>query len=128
MSDVSQNAASKVASYLNDAPRSTSITLLHPFELEGLQIREVTVRRLRGFEAKQWAQACVAAAEAGEMEPIFAGVELSAEGYEALDDDDVFQIDEAVEAFMPARFRVLSALAEKLQDSRAGGNSPTGAP
>lgn len=115
------------ATYLNDAPRSTTITLLHPFELDGVQVREVTVRRLRGFEAKLFAQASLAAAQAGLIEPVFPGVELSAEAYAALDDDDVYQIDEAIEGFMPARFRALSALADKLGSS-AGSNLPTGAP
>jgi hypothetical protein len=119
-------AAPTGARYLNATPRSTTIILLHPFELEGAQICEVVVRRLRGFEAKQWAQACLVAAEAGMQEPMFPGVELSAQAYAVLDDDDVFLIDEAIDAFLPARFRVLGALAEKLQGSPAGGSSPSG--
>jgi hypothetical protein len=111
--------------YLADTTRSTTIQLQHPFELYGVQFFEVTVRRLRGFEAKQFAQASLAAVQAGQLEPIFPGVELSTEAYAALDDDDVYAIDQAIEAFLPARFQALSALAEKL-GSPAGASSPNG--
>ena len=109
--------------YLNDSPRFSTIALLHPFAIAGREIREVSVRRLRGFEAKSFAQAAQAAAVHGKVEPMFPGIELSAEEYAALDDDDVWAIDQVVEGFLPARFQALTALAEKLQGLD---NSPTG--
>ncbi|WP_162783619.1 hypothetical protein [Devosia naphthalenivorans] len=114
--------------YLADTPRSVTIPLQHPFELNGVEVREVTVRRLRGFEAKHFAQASLLAAQAGRIEPMFPGIDISAEGYSALDDDDVYAIDEAVEVFLPARFRALGALAEKVQGSKEDDNSHTGDP
>jgi hypothetical protein len=115
--------------YLGEALRSVSITLQHPFELNGAEIRQVTVRRIRGIEAKQHAQASLLAAEAGKIEPMFPGIQLSAEEYDALDDDDAFAIDEAVERFLPARFRALRALwgmqgSPDENNSLTGGQSP----
>ncbi len=103
--------------YLGDTVRSTTVPLSHPFELAGEVYREVTVRRLRGFEAKQFVNACLAAGARGEIDPPFPGIELSPQAYAALDEDDVFAIDQAVEAFTPARFRALTALAEQAQGS-----------
>lgn len=125
MADAQLESAPAGAIYLNDIPRSTVVTLQHPFELDGKQIREVTVRRLRGFEAKHFAQASLLAAQAGQLEPMFPGIELSATAYASLDDDDIYSIDQAVEDFLPARFRVLGELAEKM-GSEGANNSPAG--
>lgn len=107
--------------YFGDTVRSSTIPLAHPFELAGKEYREVTVRRLRGFEAKQFVNACLAAGAKGEIDPPFPGIELSTEAYAALDEDDVFAIDQAVEAFIPARFRALTALADQAQGSDSSG-------
>lgn len=103
--------------YLNVENRSAEVTLKHPFRLSSVEYRKVTVRRLTGHEAKAHVQACMAAAESGAIEPPFPGIELPATAYAALDDDDILQIDRAIDDFFPERFRVLDDLARKLQAS-----------
>lgn len=105
-----------------DGPRSTIVPLAYPFSLDGIRYSEVTVRRITGREAQAYSRALRDFLSGEGDEPQFPGIVLPPAAFDALDDDDLAALDTAADAFFPARFEPLKALASQL----AGAPTVTG--
>lgn len=96
------SAAEKPAARIvSGKPRSRTVTLEYPVEFDGKTYTEITVHRLSGVEVR----ALVEAAAAGHNEASRM-LDCPTEVYEALDDDDLLEVDRAVADFLPRRFRL----------------------
>lgn len=100
--------------YLGDTVRSTSVPLKFPFELDGIEYRTVTVRRITGREAQSWSRALREFLAGDGPEPQFPGIVMPSAAFDALDDDDLAALDEAADRFFPARFQPLRDLAARM--------------
>jgi hypothetical protein len=107
-------------------PRTRVISLLWPFQLDGTEFRSVTIRRINGHEAKAYYAAVMESLQSGAPAVVFPGLDIAQPVWDALDDDDVLIIEQAIEDFLPARFRPLIALLDQMMGSEDGNNSGSG--
>lgn len=86
-----------------DNARSKTVKLGYPFTIDGDRVESVTIRRATGVEVAEYIGRVVAGQNA--KPPV---LECSQEVYDALDDDDLFEVDKVIEDFLPQRLRAVT--------------------
>lgn len=100
-----------VARFVN--PVTKTLQLTYPVEFDGRVYAEVNFHRMTGIEVRDFAMAI---SEGNPPKPPC--IDIPQEVYDALDDDDLFEVDKVVMDFLPRRLRTASALT-----SAGGGQS-----
>ena len=98
--------------WLTDKKRVESYELAFPFEMDGIEYRNIAIRRLTAREVEAFMARMRAAPSATSLHwPIYfvGDVELPHDAWEAMDDDDRFALEEATDDFLGARFRSAAA-------------------
>ena len=90
--------------FIKPVPREKLVALDHPFELDGVVYETVRVKRVSAGEVMKFMNELVAMGP--DIVPPM--VEMSAEAYLAMDDDDRVKIEEAALDFLPRRLRMAS--------------------
>jgi len=88
--------------FVSPGQRSKSVSLVWPITVDGRLIESVTITRMTGHEVRKFMDAVAGGADV-QMPPMF---DISADVYDALDDDDRFALDEAAMDFLPRRLRM----------------------
>ncbi|WP_051960440.1 hypothetical protein [Devosia riboflavina] len=86
--------------FASDRPRSKQVPLEWPLEFGGRLYDSITIRRCTGTEISEYVIATAAGQDV--MPPV---VDCPKEVYDALDDDDLYEVDKVVRDFLPRRFR-----------------------
>ena len=100
--------------------RTKAIPLTWPFAIGDKEYRELRIRRITGHEAKEYFASVMSSLRHGTELMVFPGLDIGPEVWAAVDDDDVLRVEEAIEEFLPERFR---SLAEALQAIPAAGET-----
>lgn len=96
------------------SPRTRSIPLRWPLLVDGVEYRQLTLRRINGQEAKAYYAATLATLQQGAPVAVYPGLDIGQSVWDALDDDDVNTIEQAIQDFLPERFLPLIALLGKM--------------
>ena len=94
--------------WLTDKKRVESYALAYPFELDGVEYRTITIKRLTGAEVAAFMEKMRDAPQGTSLRyPLFfvERVEISDAAWAALDDDDRLALEAIASDFLPARFR-----------------------
>jgi hypothetical protein len=102
-------AKRKAAKFVEPLLRFRSIDLKHPLEFDGKVYRAICLRRLTAGEVAEFMEGVAkrpeAALRAWPMYRDADGAAIPPEVIEGLDDDDMFELDQAVRDFLPRRFQ-----------------------
>lgn len=106
---VPKPATPPVARFLSDRPRVKTVALDWPVEVDGIDYREVVIRRLTAGEVGAFVDRVRASGSTTEVRfPLFydaAGAPIPDRAWDAFDSDDADKLVEAGDDFLPARFR-----------------------
>lgn len=93
--------------WLDGKKRVESYPLEFPFELDGVEHRVVTIKRLSAREVAAFIEKMRGGGKSNLHWPMyFVGTaEVSAAAWDEMDDDDRLKLSEIADAFLPARFR-----------------------
>lgn len=105
--------------------RTKVIPLTWPFAIGEKEYRELTIRRINGLEAKEYFASVMSSLRHGTDLMVFPGLDIGPDVWAAVDDDDVLRVEEAIEEFLPERFR---SLAEALQAIPTAGETSDDSP
>lgn len=85
--------------------RSRTVPLQYPVEFDGKVYDSITVRRMTGSEVAEYISAMSVDISEGTDRAWMPMFDVPREVYEALDDDDLQEVDKAVLDFLPRRLR-----------------------
>jgi len=123
----SPTAAPAVTRFLSDRSRVKTVALDWPVEVDGVDYREVVIRRLTAGEVGAFVDRVRASGSGAEVRfPLFydaAGAPIPDRAWDAFDSDDADKLVEAGDDFLPARFRT-----GRTADASAPGNAATTGP
>ncbi|CAH1649641.1 phage tail assembly protein [Chelatococcus asaccharovorans] len=91
--------------FVGGQPRSQTVALEYPLELDGVRYDAVTVRRLTVAEVSAYAEALTAARDADQPAPRFPMFDVPDAVLDHLDDDDAEAVNKVALDFLPRRFR-----------------------
>jgi len=99
-----QPAASPVAKIVSPKSREQAVPLEYPVEFDGKTWTEIVVRRVSAGEVDAFMEAL--AEDKQVMPPV---IDCPREVYDAMDDDDRFELDRVMLDFLPRRLKVAAA-------------------
>lgn len=122
----SAGPAAAPARFIGQASRSTAITLEWPVECDGVEYRDVVIKRMTTQEVADFVEGIASQAESARLRfPVYFhpnGHRVPDQVLDALDDDDMQKLNEVAEAFLPRRFQ--TALAGVSSSPNGGSTAP----